>query len=134
MGRRAGAATPAHAKEAAGCVVSRGLGLTQLAALSILADRREGISSTDLATLLDLEPRRARTVVKSLVARDLVVVVSEGRARRVWLPDLRRRWLDDRAYVEYLLDSYRQLRSPVRICGCCGQAIITEGPRRLRAV
>jgi len=104
--------------------------MRQQQALEILARRPSGITSTDLATLLDLEPRRCRTVVTSLVERGLAVVVAEGRARRVWLPALRKQWVDDRGWVRYHLDKLK----PAPVCPSCGQAIPADAPRRLRAI
>jgi hypothetical protein len=83
--------------------MSRGLGPTQLAALALLADRRRGLLTSDLATLLDVGERQARTVVASLVDRGEVEVHRDpGEAQKVWLPQHRR----EKEWVAVLLDRY----------------------------
>jgi hypothetical protein len=113
--------------------VSRGLGLAQREALTILDERPHGILVADLATLLNLTPRRGRAVVASLVDRGLAVTTREpgSTARRVWQPKLRSESLMMRGYVAGLIDSVKNPRPKVGgiFCPCCNFWIEQQEPR-----
>ncbi|HEV3265005.1 MAG TPA: hypothetical protein VG014_05750 [Acidimicrobiales bacterium] len=109
--------------------VTRGLGPQQLATLAMLAERRHGMFTVDVATLLNVEPRRARAIIASLVDRDLAVVTRDpGEAPRVWLPDRRRVWVGNREWVRFMLDHWCRGE---RTCPTCG-AIRTDPARDIR--
>ena len=77
--------------------MSRGLGPTQLPALTILEERSTGLAHAELAPMLGLKERWCRKVVASMVERDLVVVVKERRGPLVvWHVDrlgYHRQWM-----------------------------------------
>ncbi len=66
--------------------MSRGLGATQRRTLALLAET-PGQTVAELALALGVSARYGRTVVVSLEDRWRVVVTTEKRERRVWLPE-----------------------------------------------
>ncbi len=113
--------------------MSRGLGVAQRQALDILADRPDGILVLDLATLLDLSPRRGHAVVASLVRRELAVTTRDAgsSSRRAWQPKARRESEFMRGYIAALIDNAK--RRPTKVggvfCPCCGWWIEEQSPR-----
>lgn len=103
--------------------MSLGLGPVQRRLLDLLSAAQTGVPVTDLPELLDLEERRSRTVVASLVERDLVEVAHDVDlgGRRAWLPAKRREYLRDGAIFRAMLDRYRNPPGPK--CPTCGNHV-----------
>jgi hypothetical protein len=132
--------------------VTRCLGPVQRSALEAIADAETGITVPVLARLLDLESRRARKLVETLLARGEVVAVVDPTGRRIWLPARLAEWKAeqaerqvDREWVQYLLGQVRAARlatfRPRRTCPTCGQPVESvprptevRGPGQLRSL
>ena len=85
-------------------VVSRGLGPVQEELLAILGAAHVCISVGDLPELLGVGERFSRTVVASMVDRELVEVVNDAElGRRAWLPRQRMRYPRDREWFKAML-------------------------------
>jgi hypothetical protein len=92
----------------------------QRRALALLASQANGLTTAELAAMLDLTDRRCRAVVDSLRRRTLVVVAKDaGETRRVWSAEQHKAYVSNRAYVKGLLANHR---STVRgiTCSNCG--------------
>lgn len=107
--------------------MSRDLGPVQRRALQVIDAADGGITVPRLASVLGISDRRARYVVSSLVARQLVGVYVEGGRRRVWSPGrLAERNL--REYAERIRRMARlRLESPW--CPTCGQTLPLPHPQ-----
>jgi hypothetical protein len=104
--------------------VSLGLGASQRRVLGVL-DEKGSLSTAEIADLLGVNERRARTIFASLVDRGEAKVFTDGGVRRLWSADARIDWqieqIDQRKELWRLGKLPHQL--PRTCCPTCGRPI-----------